>query len=79
MSTVGGKGLLDIVKGLISKVIMEILTTHGVCPGHHNLKVFSNKASTHGDPRGDLLIRKEFLLSVLKDCCKEQSVKVTPQ
>ena len=67
---------MDIVKGLISKVAVEILTKCGVYGHHHvhSLKVFCNKTSAHGD----LLIRKEFLMSLLKETCNvdEQQLKV---
>lgn len=69
---VDGRNLMDIVKGLISEVVVEILTKRGFCGSRHNLKVFCTKTSAHGE----LLIRKEFLMSVIKERCNEQQLKV---
>ena len=78
MITVDGTNLIDIAKGLISKVTLEILTKRGLYThsSHHSVKVFSNKTSVHGE----LLIRKEFLMSVLKESCnvaEPHQLKVT--
>lgn len=65
--------LMDIVKGSISKLTVEILTKPGLNARDHNPIVFCNKASEHGD----LFIRKEFLMNVLKDCNSvDQRLKV---
>ena len=69
---VDGTNLMDIVKGLISKVAVEILTKRGLYDSRHNLKVFCSKTSGHGE----LLIRKEFLMSVVKESCNKQQLKV---
>ena len=71
---VDGTNLMNIVKGLISKVAVEILTKRGLYGSRRSLpKVFCNKTSG-----GELLIRKEFLISVIKESCNvnEQQLKV---
>ena len=65
MVNVDFTSLIDIVKGLISKHVVEILNKHGLYTNGHCVTVFCNKATVHGD----LSIRKEFLMSVLKNCC----------
>ena len=73
LATVDTAGLIDIIKDLISKLTAEILTKRGLCANNYNVKVFSSKSSTHGD----LLIRKEFIMRVLKECCNDdQQLKV---
>lgn len=57
-------GLMDIVKGIISRLVVEILTKRNLSSSHC-VSVFGSKVSAHGD----LLIRKEFLMNVLKEYC----------
>jgi len=65
--------LMDIVKGLISKLVVEILTKRSLNAKDHNPIVFCSKSSEHGD----LFIRKEFLMSFLKACGNvDQQLKV---
>ena len=74
MAAVDRTSLMDIVKGLISEVTIKILSKRGLCSSHHNLTVFCGKTSAHGD----LLLRKEFFMSVLKECHNaDQQLKVT--
>ena len=54
--------LMDVVKGLVSKFVVEALKKRGLYV-NDNVTVFCNKTSEHGD----LLVRKEFLMSILKD------------
>lgn len=63
--TVGVKSLMDVIKDLISKLAVEILMKRGLYARDHDLTVFCSKTSAHGD----LLIRKEFLMSVVKESC----------
>ena len=71
--TVDAGGLMDTIKDLISKLTAEILTKRNLCASNHDVKIFSSKSSTHGD----LLIRKEFMIRVLRECCNDdQQLKV---
>lgn len=60
-------GLMETIKSLLVQLAVEVLIKRGLHADHHDLIVFSSKASRHGD----LFIRKECLMNVLKECCSD--------